>query len=231
MAAKKNKKATKSPKKKATMKTPQEAAALQEEKNYNGKTPLKNSQHELFCILITSNSTRRFFNNGTNSYAEAFGFQDRIDEIEVKLITAAKSSPRLSDAEEEEDEEFFGADDDGEDTEKQLKAKKKRLLLTCGVNASRLLRNASILKRSRHLLDSFLNHEMMDREMAKVALQDFDLQSKMRAIEHYNMLRKRLGKDADDGAKPEKVVVEFRWQDPEPVATQPKPMVAKITKK
>ncbi len=71
-------------------------------------------------------------------------------------------------------------------------------------------------------MDSYFKNEVMDRELAKVALQDKDLQSKVRAIEHYNKLRKRI--DGDDETKPQKVEVAFRWEDPEPRPA------AKITK-
>lgn len=62
----------------------------------------------------------------------------------------------------------------------------------CQASASRMLRNVKVLERLRKLQDDFLSDEMIDKELAFVALQRADLWSKMRAISEYNRLKWRI---------------------------------------
>ncbi len=176
----------------------------------SGKEPLKDVQQELFCVLYTSNSTPRFFGHGQNCYAEAYGHQPLVDALEL-----AKDTPRgqRTKSMPEQYKKILGKSPD-EMTTNQLDARRKSTLNTCRSLASRLLTNDNIKARCAHLLDSFLSNEVMDRELAFVAVQRNDLASKVMAIRHYNEIRKRVTKDPDGPAQ--KVEVEFKWQDPEP---------------
>lgn len=60
------------------------------------------------------------------------------------------------------------------------------------VAASKFLTNSNILARVRELLDLHLNDEIIDKELAFVALQQDDLGAKMRAINEYNKLKQRI---------------------------------------
>jgi hypothetical protein len=63
---------------------------------------------------------------------------------------------------------------------------------TCSVNGSRLLRDAKVQSRIRVLLNELLKDDIVDAELAKLIMQDGDLQSKVRAINEYNKVRGRI---------------------------------------
>lgn len=160
----------------------------------SGKLPLLDTKQELFCVLYTSNTTPRFFAHGQNCYAEAYGKQPEIDKCE-------EQSKRLS---------------GGSRAHREALAKKKSLENVCRNGASRLLHQPNIVKRCAHLFDSYIKYEVMDREQVKVALQMFDLPSKIRAIELYKKERGHFAA-AEKKAHPEPdVQTVYVWGEPLP---------------
>lgn len=145
---------------------------------YDGSTPLPDVKHELFCALYTSNSTPRFFGHGQNCYAFAFGYMQRLDELEIKLIGADTRTGRgkkrhLS-------------------VSSTLYREKLKVESTCRTNGARLLTNANILTRCNFLMDKLIDDKIVDRELAFVIQQRYDLSSKTQAITHFDKKRGRL---------------------------------------
>lgn len=63
----------------------------------------------------------------------------------------------------------------------------------CACLASRLLKNVNILDRINQIMEHcVLNNQFVDREMGFVISQKADLHAKMKAINEYNKLRKRI---------------------------------------
>jgi len=58
--------------------------------------------------------------------------------------------------------------------------------------ASELLTNLYIKKRCNELLDALIRDDIVDRELAKVILQNNELPAKVSAIKEYNLLRNRI---------------------------------------
>lgn len=58
--------------------------------------------------------------------------------------------------------------------------------------ASRLVTKVDILARIEALLDECLDHKIVDRELAKLILQNKDLSVKVAAIREYNRIRERV---------------------------------------
>jgi hypothetical protein len=171
----------------------------------SGKQQLLNQSHELFCVLYTSNSTPRFFGHGQNCYAMAYGRQEDLDDIAFQLELPANRRTRKD----KKSRKVM--------TEGELRADRKKIENVCRVEASKLLKHPYVIARCRHLFNSFLKNECVDQELAFTIMQRHDLPSKIAGIREYNQMRKRIGKDAPppDGA-PQKVKVEFSWEDPEP---------------
>ena len=69
------------------------------------------------------------------------------------------------------------------------------------VTASELLTNLNIKNRCNELVDALIKDEIVDRELAKVIMQNDELSSKVSAIKEYNAVRKRV--------EPNKVEVEI----------------------
>ena len=63
---------------------------------------------------------------------------------------------------------------------------------TAKVQASILLTNPNITARIRELIDIKLSDEMVDKELAKVILQDAEFNPKVSAIREYNKLKQRI---------------------------------------
>lgn len=133
------------------------------------ESPFENPAHELFCTLYAGAGTRHFFNNAQNCYLEAMGYGPEIHQLESLLVLESNPKKR-----------------------KVMSQRKKSLELVARVEGSRLLTNPNIKKRIAHLLDQFIDHEVMDRELAKTAMQDFDLHAKVDAIKEYNRVRDRV---------------------------------------
>lgn len=77
-------------------------------------------------------------------------------------------------------------------------------------SASRLLTNVDIRRRIDELLDACLENKVVDRELARVILQNEDLPAKVSAIREYNRIRDRSKErfEAD---------VTYRWMEPETI--------------
>lgn len=171
---------------------------------YNGSTPLKDKNQETFAALYTT-AGHHYFGNATTSYAQAYGKQKRLDEIDALLETASNS---------------YETDDDGdrvdnEPTESQkLHGEKKRIMAVCSNLGWRLLRRGDILLRTQYYLRMYLTEEAVDARRAFLINQDRDLRASESALANYDKVAGRIkGKDGD---KPDKVIVEFSWLDPEP---------------
>lgn len=189
-----------------------------------GSKPLKDPKRELFCYLISSNSGRQFFGNAQNCYAEVYGKQDRLDEIAVELKGMTTNRYSRLKEEDEEDDDFWLDDPKKEKTRKELLGEAEKIKRVCRTLGSRLLTKVDVKARCGFLLDSYISHQTVDRERAKVIVQDHDLQSKMRGIESYDKLYKRIT-PGDDDAPHQKVEVSFSWEDPEPRPGDKKPLV------
>lgn len=151
-----------------------------------GEEKLKDPKQEFFCQLYAGMSTRDFFGNGTNSYLYAYKYQDEIDKLEVEEIGLV-----------------------GEGTAKrtrEIDARIKQLKSSAKTSGNRLLRVVHISRRVNFLLDSILSDEMMDREMAFVIGQRFDLMSKVNAYDKVTKIKNRIS----DKLSGELVV---RWED------------------
>lgn len=148
----------------------------------NGSKQFENLHHETFCILYAGVGTRHFFNNGQNSYLEAYGHSKELNDLEVKLVLETNQKKR-----------------------KEMSQRKKSLELVARVEGSRLLANPNIRRRVEYLFDQFIDHNVADRELAKTIVQDHDLRSKVDAIKEYNRVRDRV---KDNKAA---VAVTFSW--------------------
>jgi hypothetical protein len=140
------------------------------------KPPL-NPKHELLCQLYVKNA--ELFGNGTQCYAEAYGF--KLDEL-------SRERPK---------DEITGMDSG--DSPRELAEN------TCAVNGSKLLRSAKIQNRLTQLLNEMLKDEIVDGELAKIILQNRELPTKMAAIREYNKVRQRITEKVDLTSGGEKV--------------------------
>lgn len=134
-----------------------------------GMTKLKDPKLELFCRLYSGYHTQNFFGNGQDSWAFAFNYQPRLDEIEKKL--KLEENKRLRKV---WTQEKFGIENN------------------CRSSASRALTKVNVLDRVNHLMDKFITHDVMDRELAFVSLQRGDLRAKVAAIQEYNKKSGRI---------------------------------------
>lgn len=163
---------------------------------YDGSTALPNLKQELFCVLYASNTTPRFFGNGKNAYAFAYGYQEKMNALEVGMI--------------------------GADTRTGRAAKKKLSILsqaerslkkmehTCQTAASRLLLDDVVLTRCNYLMDQLASDKIVDRELVFVIQQRYELSSKVQAIVHYDKKKGRLVERHEDVIKFEPITsIEF----------------------
>jgi hypothetical protein len=137
---------------------------------------LLNPKQELFCQLYVKNA--ELFGNATWSYAEAYGY---------KLVELSDERPK------NEKGEVIGK------SERQLAEN------LCAVEGGKLLRKPHIQDRLTALLNEMLKDEIVDRELAKVILQDDERPSKVAAIREYNKLKQRIIEKVDVTSKGEKV--------------------------
>ena len=68
---------------------------------------------------------------------------------------------------------------------------KKAYDIACAATVQ-LLRNIKIQKRCNELLDALIKDEVVDRELARVIMQNNELPAKVSAIKEYNLLRNRI---------------------------------------
>lgn len=163
---------------------------------YDGSTPLPNNKQELFCVLYASNTTPRFFGNGKNAYAFAYGFQQKIDDLEVGMIGADTRTGRGA-------KKKISALSQAERSLKKINS-------TCQACASRLLLDANVLTRCNYLMDQLANDTVVDRELVFTIQQRYDLSSKVSAIVHYDKKKGRLIERREDVVKFEPITaIEF----------------------
>lgn len=151
---------------------------------YDGSTPLPNNKQELFCVLYASNTTPRFFGNGKNAYAFAYGYQEELDALMVSSIGADTRTGR------------------GKKRHLSELTKAQRSLQkinsSCQASASRLLLDANVLTRCNYLMDQLASDQIVDRELVFVIQQRGDLSSKVQAITHYDKKKGRLVERRED---------------------------------
>lgn len=127
----------------------------------------------LFCTYYTMGGAT--FGNATLSYAEAYDFN--LDELDHEpTMVRVKGKKKL---------QPFGP------------SEYDRQYAVCSANGHRLLRNADIQDMLTKSLNDLLKEEIVDREMAKLILQDHDLGAKTSNIREFNKLRGRITKKVD----------------------------------
>lgn len=139
-------------------------------------------KQELFCRYYTQNSV--LFGNATLSYAEAYGY-----DLEVLDRTYLK-------------------DNKGKDIKGTSEYDKACNL--CAVDGSRLLRNAKINEFMRVCLNELLSDLVVDSELAKVIVQNDEMDVKISGIREYNKLKKRVT-DKMDIVSDGKQIVSFNF--------------------
>lgn len=170
---------------------------LGEEFVYDGSTPLPNVREELFCELYTSNTTPSFFGHGQNCYIFAYGYQEKLDKLETEVIGA--DSRRGRGVKRKKLTEL-------DTKEREI----KRIKGLCRTQGSFLLTKPHILARTNHLMDQLINDKIVDRELAFVIQQRYDLSSKTSAIQHFDKKRGRLIEKSESLIKFEPVTaIEF----------------------
>lgn len=73
-----------------------------------------------------------------------------------------------------------------------LKEGEKREYELAKVKASQLLTKVNIKNKCNELIDALIKDEIVDRELARVILQNDELAPKVSAIKEYNVLKKRV---------------------------------------
>jgi hypothetical protein len=126
-----------------------------------------NIRREAFCQYFTKNQA--LFGNATLSYAEAYGY--RLDEL-----------PR-------DDAKYKGK---GKKRVMVEESSYDKAYHVCATEGGRLLKIPEIQERITALLNELLRDDIVDSQLAKVITQDYDLQSKVRAINEYNKVRGRI---------------------------------------
>lgn len=144
------------------------------------KTPKKrlSPERELFCQLYVGTHDRDLFGHGTKCYLEAYGHNQRIEEMHNQIHELEQARERGYTAK-----------------VKSLESDIKRAEKSARSRASQLLATVSIRARIDELMDSMITEEFYDREMLYVASQRFDLASKVAAMREFNALKKRITKD------------------------------------
>lgn len=121
-------------------------------------------QQELFCKYYTQNT--ELFGNATLAYAEAFDYKLHELSLEQEKDDKGNKIPRSSEYEKTYD--------------------------VCSAAASRLLRNVKIQRLCRKYLNELMRNDVVDSELVKVILQNYDLAPKVAAIKEYNKLKQRI---------------------------------------
>jgi hypothetical protein len=143
---------------------------------------LRNIKQELFCNLYAGPGET--FNNATMSYAVAYDYISKRNNIKEKLKGEINERKRID-----------------------LKVELTRIENVCAVQGNRLLRNIKIRSRCDAILDARISHDVVDRETMKVITQDKDLNAKMRAVTEYNKVRNRVKEAPFEG----KIIM--KWED------------------
>lgn len=92
----------------------------------------------------------------------------------------------------------------------KLQKQKMAMESVCRTNGARLLTKDYILARSNYLIDQLINDKIVDRELAFVIQQRYDLSSKTSAIQHFDKKRGRLIEKSESLIKFEPVTsIEF----------------------
>lgn len=126
-------------------------------------------EEELFCKYYTQNTET--YGNATMSYAEAT--KTDLDSLS-KIRELDKKGKEISGTSEYD-----------------------KAYAVCSVQGWRLLRKDKIQKFIRVCLNEILTDEVVDSELAKVILQDGELDVKVNGIKEYNKLRKRITEKMD----------------------------------
>lgn len=159
-----------------------------------GSKPLANAKWELFAHLYSGHHSAHLFGNGTQCYALAYGYTDKVnanlDEIQ-KLTTSGEAGYTVK--------------------VKALEAANKRMKSTASVEAARILVNPSIRTRCDWLLSQGISDDFADRELQFVIAQRTDLNSKVAAIKERNRVKGRVNDNNLEGR------FTFAWEDPEPI--------------
>lgn len=153
------------------------------EVEYDGKTPLADAKQELFCVLYTSHMTPRYFGHGQHSYAFAYGYQKKIDEIQEVLPLKSHNTGR---GRKKKASQYSLAEVDI-----------KKMENVCRSAGARLLLNVNIRARCNHLMDQLASHLIVDRELLYVINQRHDLPSKVQAIRHHDQREARVREKVD----------------------------------
>lgn len=140
-----------------------------------GSETLKNPKHELFAHLYSGHHNANLFGNGTQCYALAFGYTDRISAAQ-QLI-----------------EELTSKGEAGYSVKvKAQEASIRRMKNVCTVDGSRLLINAKVRARCDWLLSNMISSDFADQELQYVIAQRGDLQAKVQAIREHNRIKNRV---------------------------------------
>lgn len=160
-------------------------------KNGKGKSGLT-PKERLFCYYYAKST--QAFGNGTLAYALAFG--KNIDE--------------------EMYEERLGIDYKDKN---EIKVKTKKVRRVCSVMATRLLAKANIHDAIEKLLNDKIDHDIVDRELAKVIMQNKNQRAKVAAISEYNKVNGRITG---------KIKLKFEGQSDEALAERAAEIIAGI---
>lgn len=161
--------------------------AKNDKKEFDPAVPLDNPKWELFCQIFAGQGSRTYFNNATSCYLYVFGGQEKIDNIEKKLLlltTLAKDRSATN----------------------KLKAEKHSISKSAQTASSRLLSNVMVKGRCNWLLDNLFPSGELDREMIRVMEQWFDVPSKVAAYREFMKVK---------GAMTDKVTgnITVTWKD------------------
>jgi len=132
-----------------------------------------NLKQDLFCQYFVKNSELR--GNATLCYAEAYGYD---------LDSMSTENERVQ--EWDENKEAYV------EVEKHGTSERARAETVCSSNGRYLLRNHRVQDYITKLYNELLRDDVVDRELAKVILQDDKLESKVSGIREYNKLKKRI---------------------------------------
>lgn len=152
--------------------TPPEEKAV-----YDGSVPLDDPKQEFFCELFTTNTLPAFWGIGGKCYEFAYGYTDRIVELERQIAGTKKDRKGKSKV----------------DCQREI----DKIDATCRACASRLLTNANVKRRNGHLLDTLATNTIVDRELVYLIQQRQDNEMKFAAIQHHDKRTERIREKID----------------------------------
>jgi hypothetical protein len=164
---------------------------LEGDADYDGSTPLRDPQQELFCIIFSSNTLPKYWGNGQNSYAFAYGHSEKIDKIEEEvdalqeLIGLPKKQRKGKSIAE---------------LERAINSKRfkiQSIYRACAASAARLLVRGNIKIRCGALLDKLATHVIVDRELTWLIQQRDNVDIKLGAIAHHDKREQRIREKID----------------------------------